>query len=119
MEKNHTRKNGRKNSLIISPAEIPAATRSVGGNLLASKHDAKDHCRDQHACHLQPPVKVQLAEASAEQSADNQSARPPRVQHVQPVRLLFGIERHASGLITVSARPQPMPLISVPVQSTR
>ena len=35
MEQNHTRKNGRKNSFIISPVEMPAATRSVGGNLLA------------------------------------------------------------------------------------
>ena len=45
MDKNQRMKNGRKSSLNISLLETPAATRSLGGNRVPNKHDAKGRGR--------------------------------------------------------------------------
>ena len=49
--------------------------------------------RQHHDRELVAPVQIERADGEAGDAADDDAARPPRVQHVELVRLVLGIER--------------------------
>ncbi len=93
MEANRTRNSGFANSRNISFVVTPAAARSVGGKLHAGAERDQGDSGQKHDPQLHLPSQAQVRHADAQQSADHQSTRPPRVNRVETAGFVIGIER--------------------------
>ena len=98
IDKNHTMNSGCVTSLEH------VGVRNARGHALGRRElgpeqpHAVDQGGDEHDRELDPPAEVELPDQQAHQAADDDAHGPPRVQHVQAMRLVFGVEGGGEGV---------------------